>query len=238
MLGISLLLLANGAIFVGSIAHEVNAINAHRRQYGQDILKNWPPQRAQQVIAYHGSLDKFLDTIIPQATFTSVLQTRMRMFDRDEMLLNAVVLPLAWPWLFMLALLIFQFSMRRARIRQVHVLRCVLYSFDLVLWAIVLVVASGILALGYGDNSGAGWGPTNAPVMAIRIARDAVVILGTLRLTIAYRDYLRFDHPRATVLSALLITVLLVVAIECLVSPRLAYNEMLHEPVFGRFLRW
>src|SRR4051794_13361639 len=40
-----------------------------------------------------------------------------------------------WPWLTFLALMVFRISMRRARVKSVHVLRCVLYSADALLWA-------------------------------------------------------------------------------------------------------
>ena len=40
-----------------------------------------------------------------------------------------------WPWLTFLSLMVFRISMRRARVKSVHVLRCVLYSADGVIWA-------------------------------------------------------------------------------------------------------
>ena len=40
---------------------------------------------------------------------------------------------LAWPWLTLAALLVFRISMRRARLKATHVLRCVLYAGDVCL---------------------------------------------------------------------------------------------------------
>ena len=45
------------------------------------------------------------------------------------------------------ALLVFRISMRRARIRPVHVGRCVVYSFDAALWGAVLLAAVGVATL-------------------------------------------------------------------------------------------
>src|SRR5438046_8256562 len=50
------------------------------------------------------------------------------------------VVAVAWPWLTFLTLMIFRLSMRRARVRSIHVLRCVIYSFDSVLWLGALMI--------------------------------------------------------------------------------------------------
>src|SRR5206468_1928546 len=56
-----------------------------------------------------------------------------------------------WPWLTFFALMIFRFSMSRARVRTIHVLRCVLYSYDVVLWAgVILLVVLPLAGWAFG----------------------------------------------------------------------------------------
>ena len=107
-----------------------------------------------------------------------------------------------------LALLVFRISMRRARIRPVHVVRCVIYSFDAAVWAVILVVAAAVA--------------TAAGIYVLRLqafhglaflvvaAPWAVAAVVFYRLVIAYRLYLRFDHPFLTVLASQLIAWLIV----------------------------
>jgi len=49
-----------------------------------------------------------------------------------------ITMIMAWPWLTFAALMIFQASMRRAKVQRSHVLRCVIYSADLSIWYVLL----------------------------------------------------------------------------------------------------
>ena len=130
---------------------------------------------------------------------------------------------LAWPWLTFLALMVFGFSMRRARVRPVHVLRCVLYSFDAVFWLGLVTIA--VLAQQWWARqmvAGIGQLSTDEQMLFQRffVANEAttVICVGGLalvpfmawRLTTACRTYLRFDRPAATVLASQLIVLLVV----------------------------
>jgi len=130
---------------------------------------------------------------------------------------------LAWPWLTFVTLLLFRFSMRRARIRPVHVLRCVLYSFDAVLWAGMVaaaLVAATVLQFRTTPPRGMrsmvpGWldmliDPYMQDPVAKTLLAAAALLLPFMawRLTIAYRQYLRFDRPAATVLASQVIVLL------------------------------
>ena len=108
------------------------------------------------------------------------------------------------------ALLVFRISMRRARIRPVHVARCVVYSFDAIFWAgaILFVAAATTLLL---DLLGAGYGPfvmiEYAPAW-LGILTFLLVLHVPYRLCAAYRLYLRFDRPVLTVLASQVIAAL------------------------------
>lgn len=103
---------------------------------------------------------------------------------------------LAWTWLSLAALMIFQASMRRAKIRNAHLLRCAIYGCDFPLLAGAILMA--MLSSGGGPQEQA----TAAAVVCPWIAG--------YRLTFAYRNYLRFDHPFLTVVASQVIVALAV----------------------------
>jgi hypothetical protein len=103
-----------------------------------------------------------------------------------------------WPWLTYLGLLIFAWSMRRARVRRIHVIRCIVYSSDLL---VLLLAPACAVALVFQ--------PINAPFppnfVFERIWLPVAFLLWIVfvhRLIQAYRHYLRFDHVVATVLAS------------------------------------
>lgn len=118
---------------------------------------------------------------------------------------------IAWPWITFLALMIFQISMRRSGIRKLHVLRAVLYSGDFVLWLglIALVTATSLLSVQIVFSTPSHDLP-DAPLTWIFIGCWIVI---AHRLYVAYRRYLRFDHPLATVLAAQIVAALTVLVI-------------------------
>jgi hypothetical protein len=114
---------------------------------------------------------------------------------------------LLWPWLTVLALLIFRETMRHARIRPVHVIRCAVYSAD----AALLI---GPLALGLSfvvGQSSTYYTMTRVyayvldlhPALAIALGTGLVLL--TYRLCLAYARYLRFPNALGTVLLSQLI---------------------------------
>ena len=119
---------------------------------------------------------------------------------------------LAWPWLTLAALLVFRQSMRQAKINRVHVLRCVAYSADVVFWigwASTAMLLNRLRdATGF-SNESTGW---------FFVALPALLGWMSWRLVVAYRRYLRFDRPAATVLSAQVIVLLAIVAVAMTVT--------------------
>jgi hypothetical protein len=111
-----------------------------------------------------------------------------------------------WPWLTMAALLVFQISMQKARIRGVHVLRCVIYSADIQLTIALLVLACTPLIL----SEPGGINQTFTPLdYALWVVCDAAYLFIIARLMIAYVLYLHFSHPVSVVLVSQVIAALL-----------------------------
>ena len=114
---------------------------------------------------------------------------------------------LSWSWLTWLTLLIFRVSMRRAKINAAHVLRCALYSFDPVVWACMAMttLVTPIISLLVSPSF-----IRQGAIVDIVLTIPAVGYM-MYRLIVAYRRYLRFDHPVLTVLASQAIVLLAVV---------------------------
>jgi hypothetical protein len=134
----------------------------------------------------------------------------------DAMPLAYFVIPaavtLCWPWLTVLSLSVFQISMRRARMNQAHVLRCVVYSWDAFLWVgLIAIGVHSIRAVGVVLNSGF----ARSRLLAIFetgmpnwVWCILVMFVFIYRLIVAYWRYLRFRHVIATILASQFIVLL------------------------------
>ena len=119
--------------------------------------------------------------------------------------LTAVVA--AWPWMSAAALLVFQASMRRAKVNPAHVLRVAVYGCD---FGLLMVAAAAAFALWLY------WTVFNArpePGPFVAVAPLACAAVATYRLRLAYGRYLRFHLPLATVLASQVMVLLLVFAV-------------------------
>lgn len=122
--------------------------------------------------------------------------------------LGCVLLPLLWPWLILVSLLVFQISMARARVAGHHVLRCVVYSYDSIFWIGCVLLGVELLRMVQfvpSKLANAVWNDMGMLLYA------GVFLIAYGRLIVAYRQYLRFDRPIATTLSAQLIALLIMV---------------------------
>lgn len=202
--------------------------------------KIFPPGSAQyrDLVRHYGSYQKFEDSNWPLPPAGGFFQ-RAWEAERGYTTGFAIAL-LAWPWATFLALLVFRVSMRRARIKPVHVLRCVLYSFDAYAW-VALAVGAAVAYRAMLTWDGLRTSPNlplafvpQAPIptgMPFSYRADmvpdtlfwtglAALLFMTYRLASAFRHYLKFDHPVATVLASQLIVVLaaLVAAVRLLIE--------------------
>jgi hypothetical protein len=117
-----------------------------------------------------------------------------------RVLVPAGLMYLCWPGLTLLVLMIFRQTMRQARIKSDHVVRCVVYSSDvLILMALPLwLVVAAMIDAGYSGRL-SGWmfvGPLfEPPVVLVLVVALAAL---TWRLAAAYRLYLRFPAAAVT----------------------------------------
>jgi|CXWL01.1.fsa_nt_gi hypothetical protein len=121
-----------------------------------------------------------------------------------SMILIRFSLVLFYPWLNLLGLLVFQISMRRARIRTVHVLRSIVYSYDVVFaWPLMAVVGAALTFLTNSRSSLELLGITLVPLLLV------AVMLVLYKQYYALKCYLNFDKPLATLLASQFIGILL-----------------------------
>jgi hypothetical protein len=136
----------------------------------------------------------------------------------------SVVLFALFPWFNFLALLIFQQSMRRSRVRPVQVLRCAIYCGDLTLfYALGLIATMSVVdpsnaleTVGHPLNSLFLGGSANIGGLPLLILLGigvlAMVLLNTTRLWVAYRAYLRFKSALALIVASQIVVILAIVA--------------------------
>lgn len=178
-----------------------------RKEYRREIEVH--PFR-DQLLSSYGSMEAYLDRFRPvpdlekllEEVYSNAYAGKLTVLERTILPL-CLGIPLLWPVLTLAALMIFRISMRRAHIRTVHVLRCVAYSLDGILWSTALLLAGVYIALFISDS-----GAQDSMEFGLLLGLMLAVVLGSYRLWAAYRYYLRFDRPFATVLATQVITIL------------------------------
>jgi hypothetical protein len=167
----------------------------------------YPQFYQQAMIARYGSFEAYNEWRSPRFPHGSYW-FRLR---RDHLVRNTMLfsLPwLLWPWLTLAVLVTFQASMRRSRVRFIHVLRCVIYAGDVAVWA--AVVMFGLILFDIRRN-GLGGTPWNIAPMGPTFVWSLAVLLPVTayRLAAAYKHYLHFPHPWATAVAVQLILLLI-----------------------------
>jgi len=182
---------------VGVLVARMNAI---ARTYGGSIYVVSPSQGIQQSVTP-------APRMLPSADF---FREVWEAADGVNIAYGAGLLVLTillWPWLTFASLMIFQASMRKARIQRSHVLRCVIYSADAWVWYVLLSMAAFIsllVVLFCGSDVLSSW----APDEVTGYLQLLLCIVLTYRLRMAYWTYLQFDHPFWTVLASQVIVLL------------------------------
>jgi hypothetical protein len=172
------------------------------------------PQFAADLTAQYGSVQQWMDAAMP--LFPDARYFRFRNITGWWGLggyFQVTAFALLWPWTTFASLLVFRASMRRARVRPVHVLRCVIYTADA-----AVIVALAACAFWYFYDSwfprpwlwaGTWWSFNSDGTVLMAIA--AMFAILTYRLWIAYRRYLRFAHALATAVTSQVMIALLTV---------------------------
>ena len=157
----------------------------------------FPGRTAQQAV----------DAIFPLPTLGNLLKRPIDV-RRIVIVLMMALVPAAWVLLTAAAMMIFRISMRRARVRPIHALRCVLYSGDVIFWMNLLVAAALFAAI---VRDWRGSTPASNDLL-YRPVLGALLLAGWMmfayRFVIALRRYLRFDHAAATVVATQVIVFL------------------------------
>jgi phage shock protein PspC (stress-responsive transcriptional regulator) len=104
------------------------------------------------------------------------------------------IMLLAWPWFTMATLMIFQGSMRRAKINKAHVLRTAIYCCDFGFMILILALMDKL------------WQERTGSLLVIAGVCTGITVF---RLNVAYSHYLRFHLPLHTVLASQLIVFLI-----------------------------
>ncbi len=117
-------------------------------------------------------------------------------YARLSRLLPVVVF--AWtalPIVTYLLLMIFQATMRRVAVKMHHVVRCVVYSADVLVWPVVALNLLLVLNVTFS-------GQLSDPIAWLLIILFPLLwVVFTWRMMRAYRRYLRFNHAEMVVLS-------------------------------------
>ena len=179
----------------------------HNRGMRTSVSAGIDPEFKAKMIARFGTWQSYLDYEWPLLPNPRVAWQVFDHYQYAPMRMIPIV-AISWPWLTLGALLLFQASLRRAQIRTIHVLRCILYSAD----AIVLAPIA-LLIWSCGENLYQPRGYFDVREF-ITLMLPALFVLLTYRLWIAYRTYLRFRHAFATVLASQVMVALLVLKVS------------------------
>ncbi len=175
-------------------------VQAARKAYVQNALFNYNPQTV------GGPPPSMLASLQAQAAaaYPSVLNPEGALDvlrgEYGPVLAPTAVVSLAWPFLTFATLMIFRASMRRAKVRPIHVVRCVIYGCNAAVWIGLLVTAFSPLH-----------GVESIVELTERIAIFSAVMaaVNVYHLGWAYRRYLRFDHPWTAMAASQIIVGLL-----------------------------
>ena len=199
---------------LGLSVHYVRAcISTHQSMMRmRSILSTTPPARGwdiylENIVIKHGSLEAAFEAELPLPPSIGFFWSALFNDISIPVLVGLLFLFLSWPWLTFLGLLVFRWSMRQARIKAVHVARCVVYNSDVTIWWTLAMSGTTLTTFLVTQSAALSTGT----LIALALLCTVLYMLSTYRLWMAYRKYLRFPHPFLTILASQ-VMVLLVVA--------------------------
>lgn len=163
-----------------------------------------PTYALQLNIAPFSSVKEWMDHVAPPVLSVAFVRDLVQTVRRTNRIVILCAVYVTWPALTLAALLIFRWSMRRARVRTIHVFRCIAYTFDTTVWMVLAFLVAGSAMAAY----------TMSPSIADSLFALLLLFVGvslammTYRLSVAYRVYLQFDRPFATAVASQAIVVL------------------------------
>jgi len=220
---------ASQAAWMARYPKQFEALTQHWSPAGSPPLTYGDPAKGTQRVlpgGFPASTQAYLDTVYPSMTTWSCLKRDWATGIGNWRVTFPCwpfvpLVPLAWAWATAAALMLFQVSMRRSRLRPAHCLRCAVYCFDPMAWGLLLLLG-GVLLIVVTERSNL-FGISDA--VAIRGAPwviGATVVFGIWRLRAACQWYLRFTWPTATALATQVIALLAVFALLALLFPGVA----------------
>jgi hypothetical protein len=148
---------------------------------------------------------QILDREAPRPSLASIFrQRRVRMMASYHAIVLAV--PVMWVAFTVASLTILQVSLYNARKRQIHLVRCVIYCADIFLWGYLLAAAGmliftvKVLTAGQAPRWTVWWNDDETLLGTFAWPVLGLVPVFCYRLIIAFKKYLHFDHPIATIL--------------------------------------
>jgi hypothetical protein len=155
----------------------------------------------------------------PTFTWDLLLPMTRTLWHRDAALIAGVAWAtfwvFFWPWLTLAALMVFRQSMHKARVNTAHVVRCLVYTFDVGAWIGIVAGLWAVASIPFHTS----WGGTDLPALhRLALVAGVAPLLVVYRLWTAYRLYLRFDHAFWTILASQVIALLLALNIWGLVN--------------------
>lgn len=187
-------------------------------------MKSGPSQR--QITQQFGSVEKYADLVVPRPFGLTAVRRILSRASPYLYLIAAGFAYLLWPWCGVLLFALYRQSMRRARIRPGHVLRCLIYSADgtILLLAGVLPMAFMFAVYYFHLNR---LPPSFTVYGWLRIvgfvAVPLVWLASTYRMIVAYRRYLQFPHAAAVVIVT---EVILFLGLLCILTLMLNTHDM------------
>lgn len=195
---------------LGGVITERMSQHIRARQWERAYLSNpKPTSEFEDELKQFGGIDGYLDTFYPN-TVLGIIQHEG---DPARVMLDYAVpsiIAVAWPVATLLALCVFEISRRRVKIGRIHFVRAVVYSADLIWWIGLIMFFIALLSSAAGFGLNVFISTIIHPVTFLVLAGAAAVIAFGIRLTFAYRRYLRFPHAVWVVLSSQIIAGLIV----------------------------
>lgn len=162
----------------------------------QPSYKEWK----ESLVFQYGSIEGFMDEQYP---ITVVGTIRTMLFNPSEPVWVVLLILFAWPWLTILALMIFKKSMRKARLKSGHLVRIVVYNSDAIFWLCAYCIAATTAHLVLSKLFFASL--DERVVTGLLVAFVASSLLWLYRLAVAFTLYLRIDRPILTALTSQLL---------------------------------
>jgi len=212
-------------------ARQLYQMTMNQRNLTQKFLATAPPQQLRELKSNYGSIDKWLDRNLPLPPSISFIKATLGMRSsgsifgsyRPYTLIEIAAIVCFWAWLIwpfatVLIMLIFRASMRRARVRSIHLLRVTIYSTDAIVWIGLFWL---LLFIGEALDPYVRGRLTLPPGVQESLLGWCFVILAivlTYRLSCAMGKYLQFRHAMAMAISVQIILALLGVQVMIWIS--------------------